>query len=106
MTLTYAHAPSPGGKSTSDSDVVKGRFIEIVPGVRIVQAVDFESDDPLVGGTMNMTWSVSEVEGGTRVDIRADDVPPGISVEDHAVGMESSLANLAAYLSGPRPAMT
>ena len=39
MTLTYAHAPSPGGKSTSDSDVVKGRFIEIVPGVRIVQAV-------------------------------------------------------------------
>ena len=58
-----------GGKSTSDSDVIEGRFIEIVPGVRIVQAVDFPSDDPLVAGTMTMTWSVIEVEGGTRVDI-------------------------------------
>src|SRR6476646_10083483 len=46
MTLTYAHSPAHGGKFTSDSDVIEGRFIEIVPGVRIVQAVGFESDDP------------------------------------------------------------
>jgi len=36
--------------------------------------------------------------GGTRVDLRADDVPDGISAEDHATGLASSLANLAAYL--------
>jgi hypothetical protein len=65
--------------------------------------VDFQSDDPSVAGTMTMTWSVTEVDGGTRVDIRADDVPPGISAEDHAVGMNSSLANLAAYLTGTSP---
>lgn len=35
---------------------------------------------------------------GTRVEIRADDVPSGISAEDHAEGLASSLANLAAYL--------
>jgi uncharacterized protein YndB with AHSA1/START domain len=99
MTLTYADAPAHGGKSTSDSDVIEGRFTEIVPGVRIVQAVDFQSDDPLVAGTMTMTWSVIEVDGGTRVDIRADDVPPGISAEEHAAGMNSSLANLASYLT-------
>ena len=32
-----------------------------------------------------------------------DDVPPGVSAEDHAAGMSSSLANLAAYLAGPQP---
>jgi hypothetical protein len=32
------------------------------------------------------------------VDIRANDVPAGISTEDHAAGLESSLANLATYL--------
>jgi hypothetical protein len=32
------------------------------------------------------------------VDIRADDVPAGISAEDHATGLASSLANLAAHL--------
>jgi hypothetical protein len=32
------------------------------------------------------------------VEIRTDDVPGGITAEDHAAGMASSLANLAAYL--------
>jgi uncharacterized protein YndB with AHSA1/START domain len=98
MVLTYDDASSAPGKSTADSDVVEGRFVDVEPGVRVAQAVDFESDDPAFAGTMTMTWSVSEVEGGTLVDFRADDVPPGISAEDHAEGLASSLANLAAYL--------
>src|SRR5215217_2616344 len=60
--------------------------------------VDFVSDDPRFAGTMTMSWAVSEVPDGTRVDIRADDVPDGISAEDHATGLRSSLANLARYL--------
>ena len=64
----------------------------------VVQAVDFVSDDPAYAGTMTMTWAVTAVPGGTRVDFTADDVPDGISAEDHAAGLASSLANLAAYL--------
>jgi hypothetical protein len=63
-----------------------------------VQAVDFVSDDPAYAGTMTMTWEVTAVDAGARVEIRADDVPDGISAEDHAAGLASSLANLAAYL--------
>lgn len=63
-----------------------------------MQAVDFVSDDPTMAGTMTMTWSVAPEEGGTLVELRADDVPSGISAEDHAEGMTSSLANLAAHL--------
>jgi hypothetical protein len=63
-----------------------------------VQAVDFVSDDPVYSGTMTMTWEVTAFDAGTRVEIRADDVPDGISAEDHAAGLASSLANLAAYL--------
>lgn len=36
--------------------------------------------------------------GGTRLEIRAEDVPAGISADDHAAGLESSLAHLATYL--------
>jgi uncharacterized protein YndB with AHSA1/START domain len=100
MVLTYADSAVSTGKATTDSDVVEVRFAEIVPGVRIVQAVDFVSDDPAYSGTMTMTWEVTAVEGGTRVDITADDVPDGISAEDHAAGLSSSLANLADYLQG------
>ena len=47
---------------------------------------------------MTMAWELTAVDAGTRVDIRADDVPAGISPEDHAAGLGSSLANLATYL--------
>lgn len=98
MVLTYADASTAPGKATADSDVVEARFVDIVPGVRVVQAVDFVSDDPAYAGTMTMAWEVSAVEGWTRVDIRADDVPAGIRAKDHAAGLASSLANLAAYV--------
>jgi uncharacterized protein YndB with AHSA1/START domain len=97
MVLTYG-TPSAAAKSTGDSDVVEARFVDLDPGRRVVQAVEFESDDPRFAGTMTMTWAVTPVADGTRVDIRADDVPDGISAEDHAAGMASSLANLAAYV--------
>lgn len=98
MILTYADASAVPGKATADSDVVEARFVDIVPGVRVVQAVDFISDDPAFAGTMTMTWEVAAVDAGTRIEIRADDVPAGISAEDHAAGLASSLANLAGYL--------
>jgi uncharacterized protein YndB with AHSA1/START domain len=100
LILTYTDASAGAGKATEDSDVVDVRFVEIVDGVRVVQAVDFVSDDPAFAGTMTMTWELTAVDGGTRVDIRADDVPPGISAADHAAGLASSLANLADYLHG------
>ncbi|PZF85800.1 SRPBCC family protein [Jiangella anatolica] len=98
LVLTYDDAADAPGKTTDGSDVVETRFVELVPGVRVVTATDFVSDDPAFAGTMTMTWALTPVDGGTRVDIRADDVPGGISAADHAAGMGSSLANLAAHL--------
>jgi len=51
-------------------------FVDVVPGVRVVPAVDFVSDDPTHAGTTTTTWEVTAVEAGTRIDIRADAVPP------------------------------
>lgn len=96
--LTYDD-PSAGGKTDGNSDVVEVRIIELVANDRVVQAVDFVSDDPLYAGTMTMTWSVRTVDGGTQVEIAADDVPDGISAADHAAGMSSSLDNLARFLA-------
>lgn len=98
MVLTYTDPSVGRGKATADSDVVEVRFVDIVPGVRIVQAVDFVSDDPAYAGTMTLTWEVTPVDGGTRVDTTADDVPDGISPRDHVVGLTSSLVNLADHL--------
>ncbi|SCB27215.1 SRPBCC family protein [Rhizobium lusitanum] len=99
LALTY-NAPdhSTRGKTSEHTDIVSGRFLEIVPDVRIVQAVDFQSDDPEFAGTMVMTWSLDVVPSGTKVTIICEDVPHGISKEDHDEGLKSTLGNLAKYL--------
>ena len=98
LVLTYMETGRNTGKATEESDIVEARFVELVPGGKVVQAVDFESDDPSFAGTMTMTWKLRAVDRGTLVEITACDVPGGISAEDHAVGMASSLANLAKHL--------
>ncbi len=103
MVLTYVEATTAGGKTTDDSDVVEARFVELVPGVRVVQAVDFVSEDPGFAGAMTMTWTLAAADGGTCVEFRADAVPDGISADDHAAGLTSSLANLARHVESGQP---
>lgn len=98
LVLTYEDAGAGRGKATADADVVEARFVRLDPDARVVQEIDFESDDPSFAGTMTMTWALRAVDGGTLVEITADDVSDGISAEDHAAGMASSLANLATHL--------
>lgn len=98
MVLTYSDPAAARGKASPDSDIVEARFVEVVPNVRVVHAVNFASDDPRYAGTMTMIWEVARTEVGTRVEFRAEDVPDGISAEDHATGLTSSLANLASYV--------
>jgi uncharacterized protein YndB with AHSA1/START domain len=98
LVLTYTEASHGRGKATADSDIVEARYVDIIPNARVVHEVDFVSDDPAFNGTMTMTWDVTGFDGGTRVDIVASDVPDGISADDHATGLASSLANLAKYV--------
>lgn len=98
LVLTYNAGSASVGKASEDTDIVEGRFVDLRPGERVVQTVDFESEDPAFHGTMMMTWQVAPHEGGTRVDFIAEDVPEGISAEDHAEGMAASLTNLVRYL--------
>jgi len=100
LILTYDDPTDSPGKTSADSDVVEVRYLDIVRDDRVVQAVDFVSDDPAFAGTMTMTWAVRAVDGGTRVEITAAGVPDGIAAEDHATGLASSLENLARHLGG------
>lgn len=102
MALIYAgteHAAP--GKTSAHVDLVEGRFRELVPDQRVVEILAFESDDPAFAGAMTITTTLATVADGTEVTIRCDEVPPGISAADHAAGMASTLANLAAFTERP-----
>jgi uncharacterized protein YndB with AHSA1/START domain len=99
ITLTFRTAP---GKSTPDSDVIEGRILELVPGIRVVQAFTFRSEDPRFAGEMAMAWNLDATTGGTRVHVVATNVPVGIERDEHERGMRSTLENLRAYLASGR----
>lgn len=98
MSLTYVETEhSIQGKTSEHTDVVKGRFLMFVPNKKIVQSVEFESDDPVYAGEMIMTWTFTVVSDGTEVFINCKNVPEGIQKEDHEIGMRDTLENLAVY---------
>ena len=102
MTLTFEATGETGaGKSSANTDVVDGRFLELVPKERVRQRFTFNSEDPKFAGAMTMTWRLSPTPGGTRVTVEAEDVPVGISTKDHEAGMAASLENLAHYVARP-----
>lgn len=98
MALIYEQTDhSTPGKTSEHADLVQGKFVELVPDERIVQRVEFESEDPAFAGAMTMTWKLAAVPGGTEVTIFCENVPEGIRQEDHDVGLRATLENLAAF---------
>ena len=99
MSLTHVDpGHSVAGKSSEHTDIVRGRFIELVPNERIVHAAEFESENRAFAGTMTMTWSLAALAAGTRVTILCENVPEGIRQQDHDAGLRSTLENLAEYI--------
>jgi len=98
MSLTYVESDhSPRGKTSDHTDVVRGRFLELIPDERIVQLIEFESKDPAFAGPMTIKWTLADVLGGTDVTILCENVPEGIRPNDHEAGIRSTLENLAAF---------
>lgn len=98
MRLTYAEPQHGGGKTSDDFDEVEVRLTKLDGGRRIEQEITFESADPGFSGVMRMIWTFDPEDGGTRVTVRAENVPEGIRPEEHDAGLNSSLGNLAAFV--------
>lgn len=98
MRLTYLDPQAGQGKTADQADEVQVQLVSIAEGQRIEQEVVFESEDPAFAGTMRMAWMFEAAGRGTRVTVRAENVPEGIRTEDHEMGLRSTLANLAAFV--------
>ena len=109
IVLTYDDgAQSSQGKTTEDADVVHGPLLELVPNQKIVQSVQFDSDDPRFAGEMVMTWLLTlhprerRCESPPRTSRLASRPPttPPASPQPSPTWRPSSKAN---EVFGPRP---
>lgn len=97
VSLTYADGSS-SGKSSAHTDTYHGRFVQLVPGERVVEVSEFESEDPALAGEMTMTTSITPVAGGVAVEIVHEGVPDVIAPEANEQGTRMALARLAALV--------
>ena len=99
MSLFYPQSePGAPGKTGAHVDRFQARFVELTPFERIVEAITFDSPDPVFAGEMWMTVLFEPADGETRVTIRFEDIPEGIRPEDNEAGTESTLEKLARYV--------
>jgi uncharacterized protein YndB with AHSA1/START domain len=99
VSLTY-ESKNASGKTSAHTDTYHGRFIELVPDERIVELIEFETNDPALTGEMTVTTTLRDVEGGTELSARHEGLPVGVSLEDNELGWKMSLAKLAALIEG------
>lgn len=100
MSLFYPLAETNHpGKTSEREDRYTARYVELVPPTKIVQTVEFDSQDPAFSGEMRMEVRLQEQgQKQTEVTIAFDDIPPGIRPEDNDAGTRSSLEKLAWYV--------
>ncbi len=94
ISLTY-EVPTNAGKSTAQTDSFHGRFAELVPDRKVVQVVEFETDDPTMQGEMTITYRLADAGGDTDLVGVHENLPPGVSVADNELGWRMSIDKLA-----------
>jgi uncharacterized protein YndB with AHSA1/START domain len=94
ISLTY-DAPAAAGKSGARTDTFRGRFVKLVPDTEVVQAVEFETDDPALRGEMRITYTLADAAGGTELTGVHENLPPGVAPADNELGWSMSMGKLA-----------
>jgi uncharacterized protein YndB with AHSA1/START domain len=97
VSLTYTHVHGRG-KTSARTDTYNGRFVELIPNERVVEVDEFETLDPDLQGEMRVTIDLADADGGTDLVAVHEGVPPGISLDDNAMGWAEALTRLAALV--------
>jgi len=94
ISLTYAD-PTAAGKTTAQTDTYHGRFVTLAPDQRVVEVIEFETEDPAMRGEMTVSFTLTDVAGGTEILAVHANLPPGLAPADNELGWRMSLEKLA-----------
>ena len=98
VSLTY-EASGQAGKTTARTDAYRGSFRELIPDMRVVEVLEFETTEPSMQGEMTITTSLEASEGGTLLSATHEGLPAGVSPGDNEKGWRDSLGKLARLLA-------
>lgn len=102
VSLTY-HSQESTGKTSAHTDTYHGRFVSLAPPERVVESLEFETDDPAMRGEMIITYTLSSSDGGTDLLAVHEGLPPGVSLSDNELGWRMSMDKLVALADDAQP---
>lgn len=94
VSLTY-DAPDAPGKSSAHTDTYHGRFVKLVQDEQVVEATEFETEDPAMRGEMTLTYTLTDAGSGTELLAVHEGLPPGVAAADNETGWRMALDKLA-----------
>jgi uncharacterized protein YndB with AHSA1/START domain len=96
--------PAPAGTagSAERTETFRGRFLRLVPGELVVEAIEFESTNPAMAGVMTITTELRAVDDGCEVTMTYDDIPEGAYRAADEVALQMALVRLAAWVEEDR----
>lgn len=97
VSLTY-DASDRTGKTTAGTDTYQGHFARLVKDEKVVEVLEFETEDPLMKGEMTITITLADADGGTDLHAVHDGLPPGLSGADNETGWQMAIEKLAALV--------
>lgn len=98
MSLFYNDGKTDG-KTSGNEDRFLATFKEIKPNEKIVQAINFQSDNNEFKDEMIMEVHLETIDAkSTKVTITFKNIPLGIDPKDNEDGTEQSLSKLAEYV--------
>src|SRR5690554_1586849 len=98
MSLYYKDNKTQG-KTSGNEDRFSATFTEIKPFERIVQTINFQSDNSKFKDEMTMQVQLDKLDtNSTKVTIIFRNIPTGIDPKDNEDGTEQSLQNLAKFI--------
>ena len=97
VSLTYSDQLATG-KTAVNTDTYQGKFLELVPNVRITEQIKFETSDPELQAAFTITTELSDADNGTHLSVVFANLPHNIATSDNETGTRMSLAKLAALV--------
>lgn len=95
VSLTY-DLPDQVGKSSAHTDTYHGRFRTLVANQRVVEELQFETEDEALAAPMTMTITLADADGGgTEVVMLHEGIPDSIPKADNELGTRMALEKLA-----------
>ncbi|MFD3747017.1 SRPBCC domain-containing protein [Nocardia sp. NPDC058633] len=95
ITLTY-EAPVDEGRTQPQHDAYFGTFRTLVPDEQVIEVLEFVTEKPEMTGAQSVTFTLTDADGGTHLDVLHEGVPAGLGLADNEVAWRMALTKLVA----------